>query len=295
MDKRMVFPSPNGRAAEEGIVMGIRHVELLIFVIAGTMCALWFWRFYRHFVPVLLYHFFVEGSPTNLLEVRLEVFSRQLRLLRALGFHCISLSSLLTDRNRPRRAVVITVDDGEISFFERALPVLKEFGFPITAFVVVDSLSRGFFQAGTKVRVAATWEQLRDLLSTCPKLDIGCHSWSHRVLTACSHSELLQELNSSAEVLYQGLGRKPEYFAYPYGRWNCQLADEVCAAGYIGACSTTWGDAFRRDRFCCEREPIYANTAIWQFALKILGFYSFARNLPGFRYMRGRRWHRATT
>jgi peptidoglycan/xylan/chitin deacetylase (PgdA/CDA1 family) len=272
--------------------MELRITTLLIggLAAAGGMAALHFWHFQRRFVPILLYHYFTEGASANLLEVPLKAFSRQLRLLRALGFRCISLSALLNERVPHQRAVVITADDGEISLFEKALPLLRDFNFPLTSFVVVDFLSKGYFEAGGKRRMAATWEQLRGLLSSYPELDIGCHSWSHRALPACSISELGREICDSAEALYEGLGRMPQNFAYPFGRWNPAVTDQVRAAGYLAACATTWGDSLKRNQFQLEREPIYANTNLWQFALKLFGCYSFARNLPGLRCLRGRRW-----
>jgi hypothetical protein len=42
--------------------------------------------------------------------------------------------------------------------------------------------------------------------------------------------------------------------------------------------------------FQIAREPVYAETGTWRFALKLIGVYGFARNLPPIRHLREKRW-----
>jgi peptidoglycan/xylan/chitin deacetylase (PgdA/CDA1 family) len=70
-------------------------------------------------------------------EPDIETFRWQMELLAAC-FNVIPLYDAVKafqERRMPRRAVCITFDDGYRSTYERALPVLKEYGLPATVFV----------------------------------------------------------------------------------------------------------------------------------------------------------------
>ena len=66
-------------------------------------------------------------------------------------------------------------------------------------------------------------------------LGIGVHSATHRSLPALDASELLAEVVASRETSVRHTGVTPEFFAYPYGRWNERVRDAVRAAGYRAA------------------------------------------------------------
>jgi peptidoglycan/xylan/chitin deacetylase (PgdA/CDA1 family) len=86
------------------------------------------WRASRRLV-VLAYH---EVSDT-------ETFAHHVDYLRT-RMHPVSLAevtaALGSGRALPRRAVLITFDDGDRTVYEHALPVLRECGVPAVAFVI---------------------------------------------------------------------------------------------------------------------------------------------------------------
>jgi peptidoglycan/xylan/chitin deacetylase (PgdA/CDA1 family) len=91
--------------------------------------------------PILLYHRVAEGfadpwslcvSPAN--------FREHLAVLAARGVR--PLDALVDDvaGGRPRRAPVVTFDDGYADFADAALPCLRAYGIPATLFVVSGAL-----------------------------------------------------------------------------------------------------------------------------------------------------------
>src|SRR6185312_9699791 len=64
-------------------------------------------------------------------------FVERLELIRSLGCTVLALQEAL-DKLRcgtlPKRAVVLTVDDGDSSFYLKAWPILRRFGFPATLY-----------------------------------------------------------------------------------------------------------------------------------------------------------------
>jgi len=247
----------------------------LLFGVLAVL-AIDYWRYYRRFVPVLLYHYFTDQVPTCEHEVSLEAFSSQLRMLRRLGFSVLPLENSLRQGSRTRRAIAITADDGDTSVFSKALPILEKLAIPLTAFVVVDYSDKGVFQSGEQHRTAASWDEIRAWMSRYPGLEIGLHSWTHRPLPGCNDSELTREIAEAA-----------------YGIWDSRVSAYARAAGYAAACATTLGDARGRDAFLVEREPIHADTTTAQFLIKVLGVRSYVRNFPGVRQLRQRQWRRA--
>lgn len=90
------------------------------------------WRASRRLV-VLAYHDVLDPDR----------FASHIDYLRG-RMHPVSLAEVVaaigSQRALPRRAVLVTLDDGDRTVFERALPILRERGVPAVAFVVAGLL-----------------------------------------------------------------------------------------------------------------------------------------------------------
>ena len=98
---------------------------------------------------MLLYHKVAEVAPGSChpaIHVHPAQFVDQLALLRRLGAHAISLSDYVAYRRGntelPPRPVVLTFDDGYLDNYEVALPILQQFGFSATVFLVSRLIGR---------------------------------------------------------------------------------------------------------------------------------------------------------
>ncbi|MFH1868415.1 MAG: polysaccharide deacetylase family protein [Candidatus Omnitrophota bacterium] len=94
---------------------------------------------------ILLYHRVadLEFDP-QLLCVKPKNFSRHLEYLQS-NFQVLSLQALigmLKQRKLPRRAVVITFDDGYADNLYNVKPLLKRYGMPATVFVTTGQIGR---------------------------------------------------------------------------------------------------------------------------------------------------------
>ena len=79
----------------------------------------------------------------------------------------------------PRRAVVLTFDDGYASHFDAVVPLLVRHRFTGTFFIAADLVSQPGYM---------TWEQLRKLVFL--GMEIGAHGLSHQPLTEMSADAL---------------------------------------------------------------------------------------------------------
>jgi peptidoglycan/xylan/chitin deacetylase (PgdA/CDA1 family) len=198
---------------------------------------------------VLAYHAIADSGADQVLR-RYSVppgrFVRQLEALIAAGWQFIDADALLEvvvgERQPPRRAALVTFDDGYGDFACAAVPELTRLGIPAVVFVLPESL--GMTNSWDERIGAATMRLMDpDVLRRVAGLgiEIGSHGMSHRSMTALEPNAVAGEMRESAAALDAlGLGR-PRLFAYPYG--DCPPAAQAAArdAGYAAAFSITPG------------------------------------------------------
>ena len=208
-------------------------------------------------IPVLLYHH-VSDQETNMPELTVSTteFTRQLSLLRHHGFQTITpvqLSSFMKgDRvPLPDKSILITFDDGYADNYTQAFPLLKQFGYGATIFMVGINFDRAN---------RLTRAQIREMAAS--NLTLGAHSMTHPNLTQASPAKLRYEVTRSKETAENAVLTEVGYFAYPGGYYNVAAMEAVEAAGYHGAFSVLSGvnQPARDNVFLMRRIPIFRTT-----------------------------------
>lgn len=176
------------------------------------------------YVSVLLYHRFDEDRYPTTTTSSVQ-FEQQLSYLKTNGYAVMSMDQLaacVEGRAKiPDKAVVITIDDGFMSEYEHAVPVLRKHGLPFTIFV---------FTRGVGTRGYVTWRQLRELESLGGT--VGCHTHTHPRLINMSAEEVESETVGSRRVLERNLGHPVRYFAYPFGQYDERVRSVARKAGF---------------------------------------------------------------
>ncbi len=182
-------------------------------------------------VPILVYHHVVPGHPSGsemarLLFVTPETFGQQLKYLKDNGYQAISFDDLADSLEYgvalPERPVIISFDDGWENQFANAFPLLQQYGFTATFYVVTDYLDHQNFM---------TLDQLRTMIAA--GMTIGDHTRSHPPLASIgSPHRLKDEIAGSKTWLEQQLGVTIDTFAYPYGSYTASVVAVVKETGY---------------------------------------------------------------
>jgi peptidoglycan/xylan/chitin deacetylase (PgdA/CDA1 family) len=182
-------------------------------------------------VMVLLYHRF-EDRPKDGLAIPPAEFRQNLEELKKDGISVISMKDYLAwrrgEKSIPPKSAIITIDDGYISAYNVAWPMLKEFGYPFTMFIYTN-----FVNVGGK---SMTWAQLEEMRDA--GVDIECHTVSHHDLrhapkrTDDYMAWLHNEIYGSKDILEQKLGIKIVALAFPYGTHNEVVRKMAKDAGY---------------------------------------------------------------
>jgi peptidoglycan/xylan/chitin deacetylase (PgdA/CDA1 family) len=116
----------------------------------------------------------------------------------------------------------ITFDDGHISNFEYALPILQSRALKAWFFITTGWTGQKPGYMG--------WPELRALHEDGQQ--IGAHGWSHTLLTHCDQSQLQKELVQARLTLEDKLGTSITTMSLPGGRSNQRVLAACRDAGY---------------------------------------------------------------
>lgn len=132
-------------------------------------------------VPVLMYHHLAQ-EPASDMEISPEVFAEQLEALSTAGYTAVLVRDLIdfvyADGDLPEKPVCITMDDGYLSNYELAWPLLKQYGMKATIFVIGSSIGHTEFYKDTEYPIIPhfSWDQAREMQAS-GIIDIQCHTF----------------------------------------------------------------------------------------------------------------------
>ena len=224
-------------------------------------------------VPVLTYHD-IGPQTKGRLVLAAKAFTEQMRYLKANRYRVITLAEfhefLQLKRQLPRRAVVLTFDDGYRSFLTHAYPVLKELGFTATLFVYTDYVGTG--------RNALDWDDLARL--TAEGFQVEGHTKSHGDLrrqpgeSEAEHARRLRaELESSQRLFQQRLGRPAKFLAYPFGAADEAVLAYTRESGFVAGLTVfREGNSSFVPLFRIRRSQIYAEMTLDDFVKNLNTF-----------------------
>lgn len=213
----------------------------------------------------------------------------------------------------PKKPLIVTFDDGDISNYTIAFPLLKKHKIPAIVFVITDLVNTnkpfwwdemeyylGKQSAHKKVWEIKTWpnyereiylEELRknsqkpplkypQLTSAQLKemqeggILIANHSHTHPMFDKCTSSELEEELSKSCSKLEE-LGFRPEIFAYPNGNFSAVAEKNLIKYGI--KYSFLFDHKINRgevDPLRISRLIVNDTTPLWKFKLILSGWHS---------------------
>ena len=116
----------------------------------------------------------------------------------------------------------VTFDDGHISNYQLALPILQARGMRARFFITVGWTGHKPGYMG--------WGELRSLHAAGQ--EIGAHGWSHTLLTHCDNNALKTELGKARLTLEDKLSRRITTMSLPGGRYNDRVIAACLESGY---------------------------------------------------------------
>jgi peptidoglycan/xylan/chitin deacetylase (PgdA/CDA1 family) len=169
-------------------------------------------------IPVLLYHKVWPGINDHL-TITPERLREHWELLRKEGYQALSLDEYLQvatgQKPKPAKALLLTFDDGYRNNLTYVYPLLKEFGWKATFFVIANTLTGGYKEEGSTAEQKMTPAELRSLDPAIVQLAL--HGYSHRDMGSLRPAEMQEELAKSIQAFKDSGLPFNMVFAYPYG------------------------------------------------------------------------------
>lgn len=169
---------------------------------------------------VLMYHSIDTGILPR--SVSPKMFESHLQWLVDNHVEVVPLSTFVAYLDGkvelPERVAVITIDDGERSFYRTAYPTLIKFGMPFTLGLPTIAIEQ------SRERPTFTWEMVREMMSS-GLCEIASHSHTHPNLARLSAQGVRRELTLSRDLIEKNTGVRPATLFYPMGSFNKAVLD----------------------------------------------------------------------
>jgi len=228
-------------------------------------------------IPVLMYHDVAPDPPERFRKytVTPAAFSAQMRWLARAGYRTVGLDQLLAHREGawtlPRRAVVITFDDGFQGCADHAAPVLTAHGFTATFFLVAglagDTSRWLLAERGIELPLM-DWPTVRRL--GLAGFEFGGHSLTHPRLSQLGPEACERELRDSRALIEDRLGREVRHLAYPFGDYDARVRDIAGRVGYRSACTVRIGlSGPDDDPLALSRVPVTGYDSLLDFVCRL--------------------------
>ncbi|MBL7635030.1 polysaccharide deacetylase family protein [Atlantibacter hermannii] len=205
-------------------------------------------------IPVLTWHHILRDEENTRFRhtsttTSVRAFSNQMTWLRDMGYTTLSLYQLegyVNNRiNLPARAVVITFDDGLKSVSRYAWPVLKQYGFTATAFIISSRIKR---HPQKWDPISLQFMSVSELQSIQDVFDIQSHTHflhridglRHPILLSRSYHNILFDFERSRRALAQ-FNPHVLYLSYPFGGYDEKAVKAAHDAGFHLAVTTVKG------------------------------------------------------
>lgn len=162
-------------------------------------------------LPVLMYHGLHAGSDDagrfdSVYSVTPNDFRHQLDWLVAQGYRAVRLRDV-DSLDASIKPVIISFDDGDVSNYTVALPLLKERGFTAEFFVTADFIDQTGMLTAANVRALSE-----------AGMGVQSHGCTHRFLEDLDETSLASELRESKQRLERAGGGDVDALALPGGR-----------------------------------------------------------------------------
>lgn len=214
-------------------------------------------------IPVLMYHHISEDkSKLDSTTISPEKFKEEMLYLKVLGYNTIHfmdyIKHILIGKRLPDNPIIITFDDGYLSSYLYAYPVLKQYDMKATIFIIGWSVGKKLNKdSKTPITEHFTWEQAREMYQS-GLIEIQNHTYDlHNFVEDINYglgvskleketyekykNRLVADIAQLKTLISQNLGSAVYAFSYPYGKYNEYAEEFLKNKGYRFTVTTQEG------------------------------------------------------
>lgn len=224
----------------------LKYLGLILLLLVVIFDGISIWKIYKEskepYVNVLAYHHFVSKEDKekyykdNAYVLAIEDFEEQLKWLKENDYHPITTSDLYKWLNNEKeldtKSVLITIDDGNISTYYLALPLIEKYGFHAVSFVITSRVGDKTSEFNPQKMDYIGKDVIEDILLNHPSLELGSHSYNlhgrvnNKSPKDLSKEEISKDVAKSKEIL------KTDLYCYPFGGRSKNYEEALKENGY---------------------------------------------------------------
>ena len=165
-----------------------------------------------------MYHRFEENKYPST-NIRMTDFKAHINMINEQNIKFVNPNNFIAELkdNKATRKVLLTIDDGFLSFYNNAWPFLQKNKIPFILFVSTREVGKKGYMS---------WDQIKEV-SKEKFTHIGNHSHSHEYLIDETPEVIKNDLKKSKEIFETNLGKNSPFFSYPFGEYSNKLKEIV--------------------------------------------------------------------
>jgi peptidoglycan/xylan/chitin deacetylase (PgdA/CDA1 family) len=170
-----------------------------------------------------MYHRFEENKYPST-NIKISDFKKQIEIIQKNNIKFINPKNfeLELKDNKKQRKILLTIDDGFLSFYENAWPILKEKKIPFILFVSTKEVGSFNYM---------NWDQIKKI-SEEDFVEIGNHSHTHEYLVDENDETIISDIQKSITIFKNKLGKNSDFFSYPFGEYSINFKNIIKSFGF---------------------------------------------------------------
>ena len=166
----------------------------------------------------LMYHRFEENKYPST-NIKINDFKKHLKIIDENKITFVDPKKFEDEllNNKRQRKILLTIDDGFSSFYEKAWPILKEREIPFILFVSTREIGSFNYM---------TWDQIKEIAQE-NFVEIGNHSHSHEYLVEENIEIIKEDIEKSIKIFKDELGKNSNFFSYPFGEYSLEFKELI--------------------------------------------------------------------
>ena len=170
-----------------------------------------------------MYHRFEENKYPST-NINIKDFQQHIQLIKKQGFEFINVNEFEKKLNNEtnKKKILLTIDDGFLSFYNNAWPILKKEKIPFLLFVNTREVGKYNYMS---------WDQIKEI-SNSKFAHIGNYSHTHEYLIDLTENEIKKDLNLSISIFKKQLNKNSLFFSYPFGEYSLPFKKIVKDLGF---------------------------------------------------------------
>ena len=220
-------------------------------------------------LPIVMYHHVLKDAKAlGKFVISPQELEADLQYLNENGYQSVSVEQVTAFVQNgaalPEKPIMLTFDDGYLSFAEYVLPLLEKYN-QCAVLSVIGAYSDTYSQKEDRNVAYAhvTWEDVKALADS-GRVDIENHTYNLHTIdarkgsmkkkgenTEAYQAMLQKDLRKNQELIIQATGKAPICYTYPYGFMSQEAQPVLEELGFVMSLSCNEGASrITRDETC---------------------------------------------